>query len=223
MKALRSFNSGAFRFAVVVASLFAAGSTVVLFVVERSISTYELEATRSSLQAETIILTRELPDGGVSELIDTIDHRQVQGIEQQFRYALVSPAGERLAGDMPLPAIRMGWGSVRFVEDHPPPGEEGVPETLQTLGSKLPGGLLLVVGTDTYDIYKLRERLHNVEVIAAVIVTLLALGGGYATGAVFLRRLERVNGSVARIMAGRLRNGCHRSAWRPNSIICRST
>lgn len=204
MKALRSFNSGAFRFAVVVAALFAAGSIVVLFVVERSISAYELEATRSSLQAETIILTRELPDGGVSELIDTIDHRQVQGIEQQFRYALVRSTGLRLAGDMPLPVVKIGWGSVRFVEDHPPPGEEGVPETLQTLGSKLPGGLLLVVGTDTYDIYKLRERLHNVEVMAAVIVTLLALGGGYATGVVFLRRLERVNGSVARIMAGRL-------------------
>ncbi len=204
MKIPRSFNSGAFRFALLIAALFAVGSILILFVVERSIRTYASEATATGLRSETAVLVRELPDGGEMELIDTITRRQGTVTEQPFRYLLATTDGKRLVGDLPLSAARIGWGEVSFLDDHPPPGEEGSPEVLQTLGTALPNHRILVVATDTFDIQKLRRRLDNFTIWSGIAITLLALIGGYFVGGLFLRRLERVNDAVGRIMAGSL-------------------
>lgn len=204
MRLPSSFNSGAFRFALMIASLFAVGSVLLLFVVERSIRSYAEEATALGLRSETAVLAGELPDGGPSELIDTIKHRQSSKIEQPFRYLLTDSRGTRLAGDLPLNAARAGWSSVQFLDDHSPPGEESSPETLETLGTRLPDGSLLIVATDTYDIQKLRRRVDGFTIWSGVGITLVALIGGYLIGGLFLRRLEKVNRSVARIMDGKL-------------------
>lgn len=204
MRLTASFNSGAFRFALIIAALFAAGSIVLLVVVESSIRAYADEATTVSLNSETSILVRELSDGGIARLADTIRHRQSPGAEQQFRYLLIDAHRKPLAGDLPIDAARRGRGQVQFVDDRSDPAEDGDPEVLQSLGTLLSGGALLVVATDSFDIQMLREKIDGFTVVSGVVITMLALVGGYLTGAVLLMRLDRVNVAVARIMAGSL-------------------
>ena len=204
MKRLSSFNSGAFRFALLIAGMFALGSVVLLGVVERSIRSYADEATVVGLKSEMSILTEDWPDGGKSELIDTINRRQKSSYEQPFQYLLTDARGRRLAGDLPPGAAKIGWSRIAFVDDMAARGEPADPEILQTLGTRLPDGAILVVGTDTFDVQKLRHHLASFTIWSSIGITLLALIGGYFIGLVFLRRLERVNAAVARIMAGSL-------------------
>jgi signal transduction histidine kinase len=198
-----SFSSGAFRFALVVAAMFALGSLALLFVVERSIRSYAEEATVVGLKSEAAMLTDDWPDGGRTELVDAIVRRDGARFEQPFQYLLLARDGRRLAGMLPLSAARDGWGQVSFVDDGEP-HEGAEPEVLRTLGTRLPDGSLLVVATDTFDVQKLRNRLAGFTLLSGVAITLLALFGGYVIGVLFLRRLARVNGAVARIMTGDL-------------------
>jgi len=204
VRGLSSFNSGAFRFALLIAGMFALGSIVLLGVVEQSIRSYAAEATIAGLKSETSILTEDEPEGGEAELIETINRRQKSRYEQPFQYLLMDARGHRLAGELPSGAGKVGWSKVAFVDDKAPQGEPADPEIFQTLGTRLADGSILVVATDTFDVQKLRHRLASFTVWSGVGITLLALIGGYLIGFVFLRRLERVNAAVARIMAGSL-------------------
>ena len=203
MSRLSSFNSGAFRFALLIAGLFALGSLVLLAVVDGSIEAYAQEATVVSLKAETATLMQDWPEGGLAELRDAIAPREQLAIEQPFQYLLLDAHGRRLAGRLPMAAAHSGWGAVAFADDRE--GETAArPEILRTLGTRLADGALLVVATDTFDVQKLRHRLAAFTIASSIALTLLALIGGYAIGLVFLQRLARVNGAVARIMTGDL-------------------
>lgn len=204
MNRINSLNSGAFRFALLIAGMFALGSTVLLGVVEHSMRSYATEATVIGLKSETSMLTQDWPDGGRGELVDAIRRRDRSSFEQPFQYLLLDAAGRRLAGRLPVQAANPGWGKASFVDDREAAGEPAEPEVLQSLGSHLPDGSLLVVATDTFDVQKLRHRLAAFTLWSGVGVTLIALFGGYFIGLLFLQRLGRVNGAVARIMSGDL-------------------
>lgn len=199
-----SFNSAAFRFALLIAGMFAIGSVLLLTLVERSLRDYAAEATAVSLQSETAVLTEDWPDGGKQEVIDAIRRRQRSTYEQPFHYLLMDSRGQRLAGDLPQTAATAGRSRIAFVDDTPQPGEKGDLEILQTLGTRLADGSLLIVGTDSFDVQRVRHRLATFTVGSSIALTILALIGGYFIGLMFLRRLERVNGAVARIMSGNM-------------------
>lgn len=202
MTRLSSFNSGAFRFALLIAGLFALGSLLLLGVVEHSTRSYAAEATVVGLKSETSMLTDDWPDGGRAELIDAIRRRERTTYEQPFQYLLLDAGGRRLAGRLPMPTDRFGWGRVAFVDDKEFRDEPAEAETLRTLGTRLPDGSTLIVGTDTFDVQKLRHRLAAFTIGSSIGMTLIALIGGYVIGLLFLQRLGRVNGAVARIMSG---------------------
>ncbi len=197
---LSGFRSGAFRFACLLALAFAAGSALVLIVVERSIAMYAIAATDGGLKSEAAILSGEDRESGRSSLLAAIArHRRASG-EEAFRYQLIDRTGRLLVDDIGARTVRLGWGQVAVHDD---PQESGAAaETLKSLGVALPNGGTLVVATDTYDIQELRRGLDRFLVVAGAAITGLALLGGYAIGALFMRRLDRVNAAIGRVMAG---------------------
>lgn len=199
-----SFNSGAFRFAVVIAAIFALGSLALVIVVDHSMQAYAAEATAVGLKAETAILAGELGEGGRRELVATINRRQHAGDEQPFRYLLLDAQGKRLAGDLPSASARTGRSMLSFADDPAAPGETSTPEILQCLGTRLPDDSLLLVATDTFDIELLRARVVAFTGWSGAVLTVLVLVGGYLVGRLLLRRLNAVNAAVGRIMAGGL-------------------
>ncbi|WP_010186754.1 sensor histidine kinase [Sphingomonas sp. PAMC 26605] len=195
---LSGFRSGAFRFACLLALAFAAGSALVLSVVERSIAHYAVDATEGGLTSEAAILAGEDREGGRPSLLGAIArHRRASGAEA-FRYQVIDRAGRLLVDDIGAPTVRLGWGQVAVHDDPQDPAAE----TLKSLGVALPGGGTLVVATDTYDIQELRRGLDRFLVVAGAAITGLALLGGYTIGALFMRRLDRVNAAIGRVMAG---------------------
>lgn len=197
---LSGFRSGAFRFACLLALAFAVGSALVLVVVERSIADYAVAATKGGLKSEAAILSGEDREGGRSELLRAIARHRRAGGEEAFRYKVIDRAGRLLVDDIGAPTVGLGWGQVAVVDDPHDPGAAA--ETLKSLGVVLPNGGTLIVATDTYDIQELRRALDRFLIVAGGVITLLALVGGYLLGALFMRRLDRVNAAIGRVMAG---------------------
>ncbi|WP_157216420.1 sensor histidine kinase [Flavisphingomonas formosensis] len=196
-------RSGAFRFALLFAAVFAIGSLLLLIAVERQIGRYAIEATDQSLRAEAGNLAAEYRAHGRQGLIDAIHRHAALGKDAPFHYLLVDTLGTRIAGDLPVDTPIDGWGTVP-VDEHRHRGSRPYFETFKTLATHLPQGLRLVVATDTFDVQELTDRLGRFTLACGIGITLFALVGGYFVGGLFVRRLDRVNGSVDRIMAGAL-------------------
>lgn len=197
---LSGFRSGAFRFACLLALAFAAGASVLLVVVERSIADYAVAATNGGLKSEAAILRGEDREGGRAALLEAIAlHRRAGGAEA-FRYQLIDPAGRVRVDDIGTRATGRGWGEVAVVDD--PQDPDAHAEILKSLAVPLTDGSTLVVATDTYDIQELRGALDRFTLLAGLTITLLALVGGYVIGDLFMRRLDRVNGAIGQVIAG---------------------
>jgi len=196
--ALRSapIRSAAFRFALLLGLVFAVGAAALLLVVQQQIDGYAREATDGGLRAEAAILKGEYAQLGLSGLTDAMDRRRELGEEAQFRYLLSDAAGRRLYGDLPGEAARPGWNTIEVIE------ENATSETMTSLGTRLPDGLLLVIATDNFDVRNMRDRLLRFTLLSGVGIALFAVLGGYLTGRLFLRRLDRVNLAVDRIIEG---------------------
>lgn len=197
---LSGFRSGAFRFAFLLALAFAASAALLLSVVERSISQYAVAATDGGLRSEAAILQAEDREGGRSKLLESIALHRRAGGDEAFRYQVMDGAGRLLVNDLGRRAAKLGWGDVSVRDDPQETGADA--EVLKSLGVSLPDGGVLVVATDTYDIQELRTRLDRFTIMAGVGITLFALIGGYFIGGLFMRRLDRVNDAIGRVMAG---------------------
>ena len=203
MPLFRTIRSGPFRLALLFAAIFAVGSIVLVVVVETAVAAYAQQVTSDALTNEAARLAtidRRVGTGGVAAAIrDRAASRQ-----RPFRYLLTDKQGLRVAGDLPQSAAVLGW-SIAIVADQAIAGEvPDEPGPIKTYGSTLTSGARLVIGSDTHDVQELREWLDAVALWSGLGVTLLALIAGYVIAAIFTKRLERLNQSIATIMAGRL-------------------
>ncbi len=203
MRQANILQSGAFRFSLLLAFVFAVGSLLLLWIVQSSISRYAEQAIASSLQSEAAILSSEDREGGRSALLTALQRHRQSAREQQFLYSLRSPGGNVLLSDFGAASAGLGWGTVSIVDDDAKMGQNGV-EQLQSFGVRLSDGSQLVVATDAYDVQDLRRRLVLFTIVGGAMITLLALAGGYLVGGLFMRRLDKVNESLEQIMAGDL-------------------
>ena len=200
MKWLNGFRSGAFRFALFLATAFAFSAALLLLVVEHSVSHYAAEATEGGLKTEAVILQAEDRAGGQRNLRDAIDLHRRAGGEEGFRYRFVDRAGHVLVNDLGRSPAKLGWGTVavRYGMAGPNTGQE----VYKSLGVPTADGGILIVATDTYDIQELRKKLDRFTIFAGIGISLVALIGGYVTGGLFIRRLDRVNEAIGRVRAG---------------------
>lgn len=194
-------RSAAFRFALLLAAVFAIGAAALLVIVQHQIGRYAAEATNGGLKAESAVLAGEYAQLVRQGLINAMVRHAGVSRDAQYRYLLLGGDDAHLFGDLPRTVARNGWSSVDVTE---PAREPGGPtrETFTTLGKPLPGGLTLIVGTDNYDVQRMRARLSRFTLLSGLGIALFALLGGYLTGRLFLRRLDRVNRAVDRIVEG---------------------
>jgi signal transduction histidine kinase len=193
------FRSGAFRFALAFAAVFAVAAFLLLGMVRHQIGHYAHEATVGSLTTESAVLASE----GVGHIAAAIERRDKAAPGGNFSYALFDGSGRRLIGRIPDAAAHNGWGQVMMREHDPTPDDPERPERLLTLGTRLPDGSLLVVATDGYDIDKLGHHMVRFTIVWAVAITLLALLAGWMAGRIFVARLDAANAAIERIMSGR--------------------
>lgn len=194
-----TFRSGAFRFALVFAGVFAIAAFLILGMVRHQVGRYAHEAMAGTLETETATLVAE--DRGA--LAAEIARRMTAAPDGTFHYLLLDAAGRPLVGTVPVSAARVGWGQVVMQEHPPTPTDPERPERLVTLGTRLSDGSLLVVATDGYDVDKLGGHMIRFTILWAIAITLIALVGGWMAGRIFLTRLGAANAAIERIVAGR--------------------
>lgn len=202
MQTPRLLVSGAFRFAIALALVFALGAVALLAIVEHSVSAYAVEAAGDGILAEHDVLVSEFETSGRAALVLAINRHARAVREDQFHYLLFDSAGARLAGSLPAAAARTGWHEFQVLD--PDQGGSGRSVPVRAFGSRLTDGTLLVVANDVSDLQDLRTGLRASTVAFGVLISLLALAGGLVVGTLFLRRLDQVNGAIARINDGRL-------------------
>lgn len=202
MRMLRPLRSGAFRFALVVATLFAVGTTALLVIAGRIVTNYATEVARDSVTAEVAVLSDEDRESSQAQIIRSVVRRENATREHQLRYLLVDGRGHYLAGSLPASAAHVGWSALTLSNNDPNDQDGAKTLSLMALGARLHDGAVLVVASDTSDLDELRQGLGATTAMFGLAITVLALVGGFIIGTMFLRRLDQVNRSVERIMQG---------------------
>lgn len=204
MRQLNAFQSGAFRLAVIFAIIFAIGATALVATVNVAVSQFAGHATDTALVDESQLLREEARAHGPDTLGQLILKRQRIAHGRQYIYLLLDPLGRPVVGDLPATAARVGWGELSVAEFAEPNEPSDGQETVRTYGVRLPEGSFLVVGRDSSDLNELSDWLRLVTLWSGLGITILALGGGLLIGGIFLRRMDRVNQALQRIMDGAL-------------------
>ena len=198
-----ALRSGAFRFAIMLAAVFAVGSIALLLLVEHSVGGYAAEVARDSVRTEALVLRDEQQADGLPGLIRSIKRRQGASSERQLRYLLIDPSHLRIAGTLPAGSARLGW--FQLTTPNSDQAEEGGPAitSLTALGIRLPGSMILVVASDNTDRDTLRVNLWKATIVFGAAISCFVLIGGFIVGSLFVRRLGKVNEAVEQIIEGR--------------------
>lgn len=178
------------------AVLFAAGAILYVGIVRYTVQHYARTSLEATIEAESGLLRGVDEMRGRPALL-----RHLEG-KRQFLYSLSSLDGTRRSGRLPAGADRLGWHTVAVPDSGTPDDPEDESVDVLTFGTRLADGSLLVVGRGLLASGELVEWLDQTALWTACGIVILALAGGWLIASVFLRRLDRVNDAIGRIMAG---------------------
>jgi signal transduction histidine kinase len=153
------------------------------------------------IEAELTLLERDYRAHGIDELIATVQQRS--RVKGNLDYFVADPAGERLAGDLPVAAGTSGWVEVDTGPDAGD-GPGGESEHVRILVKPLDGGYRLGVGEDLEQVGELEDTFLGILASALGIVLVLGIGGGLLLSAAFLRRVDAITRTAAAIIGGDL-------------------
>ncbi|MBV8737809.1 MAG: HAMP domain-containing protein [Alphaproteobacteria bacterium] len=201
----RLVRTHAFRLAAFYFLVFAVSVLGVLFFVYWTSADFVERQTEATLDAEITGLAEQYNQRGLSGLVQIIAARSAGDTGDGMLYLVTAPDGRPLAGNIsgwPLgvPA-RSGWLSfavdVRLngrVVAHPARGSRII----------MPEGYRLLVGHDISDAAAFRDRVKLTLMWSGLVALGMGLLGGAAMGRNLLRRVELVNRTSERVMAGNL-------------------
>src|ERR1700759_3261630 len=195
----------AFRLAGVYFVVFAASVLGVLLFVYLTSADFVERQTEATLDAEITGLAEQYNQRGLSGLVQIIAARSAGDTGDGMLYLVTAPDGQPLAGNIsgwPLGVPpRSGWLSfavdIRLnghVLAHPARGSRII----------MPGGYRLLVGRDISDAAAFRDRVKLTLMWSGLVALGMGLLGGAAMGRNLLRRVELVNRTSERGMAGNL-------------------
>ncbi len=190
-----SFRFAAFYVAVFAASAFVLG--VAVFAEARSVLQ---EQMRARIETETAYLKEEFASGGIARLVATVRARE-RG-PGALDYVVQDSRGTALAGEIPgRSGLAPGWTTMTVPSERDDAGE---PERVRALISRLPGDLLLAVGSDLRQIDDFEEAVATAFLWTVGLVAALGIGGGVLLSHAFLRRVDAIARTAEAIIAGDL-------------------
>ncbi len=201
----RLMRTHAFRLAALYFLVFAASILGVLFFVYWMSAGFVEREIQATLKAEITGLAEQYAQRGLSGLVQIVAARSAGNRGDANLYLVTAPDGRPLAGNIAgwpkgVPA-RKGWLSFSIaakvggrVKVHPARGAIFI----------IPGGYRLLVGRDISDAAAFREHVKLTLLWAGLVALVVGLLGGAAMSRKLLRRVEEVNRTSERVMAGNL-------------------
>jgi signal transduction histidine kinase len=193
----RLIRTTAFRLALAYAAWFALSTALLFALIYLAVIDYVEEQLYEAVEEATEMLVERARTEGLDALAARLRTLEESIPGGPVSYLLLDPDGRVLAGELASIGGREGW--FEFVE---PGDDDGDP--MLGLGTPLAGGGFLLVAQTSEDQRDLREAVIWAFGWAMSISLALAVLGGLATSAIFLRRLEGFNRTAARIVDGRL-------------------
>ncbi|HEY3912705.1 MAG TPA: HAMP domain-containing sensor histidine kinase [Stellaceae bacterium] len=201
----RLVRTHAFRLAALYFAVFAASVLGVLLFVYWNSADFVERQTEATLEAEITGLAEQYDQRGLSGLVQIVAARSAGDRGDAMLYLITAPDGQPLAGNIaawPLgvPA-RAGWLSFAVQST-----ANGHVETDPARGRLIliPGGYRLLVGRDIRDAAAFRDRVKLTLLWSGLVALGVGLLGGAAMSRKLLRRVELVNRTSERVMAGNL-------------------
>jgi len=201
----RLLGTHAFRLAALYFAVFAASVLGVLLFVYWTSAGFVERQTEATLDAEITGLAEQYAQRGLSGLVQIVAARSAGDRGDNMLYLVTDPGGRPLAGNI------AGWpagvparaGSLSFTIEAK---SQGQTEPHPARGSLfiIPGGYRLLVGRDISDGAAFRNLVKTTLLWAGLLALALGSLGGAAMSRNLLRRVEEVNRTSERVMAGNL-------------------
>ena len=203
--ARRLVRTHAFRLAALYFLVFAASVLGVLLFVYWTSANFIERQTEATLDAEITGLAEQYAQRGLSGLLQIVAARSAGDRGDAMIYLVTDPDGRPLVGNIAAwPAgaqTQSTWLSFALerragdrVEIHPVRGRLFI----------IPGGYRLLVGRDISDAAAFRSQIRSTLLWAGLIALGVGVIGGTVMGRNLLRRVEQVNRTSERVMAGNL-------------------
>ena len=203
--ARRLVRTHAFRLAGLYFAVFVLSVLGVLFFVYWTSADFVERQTETTLDAEITGLAEQYAQRGLSGLVQIVAARSAGDRGDGMLYLVANQDGRPLAGNISgWPAgAPTGEGSLSFQIEVPVKGRE---ETHPARGKLfvIPDGYRLLVGRDISDAAAFRDRVKTTLVWSGLLALALGLVGGTVMSRNMLRRVEEVNRTAERVIAGNL-------------------
>jgi len=201
----RLIGTHAFRLAALYFLVFAASVLGVLLFVYWTSADFVERQTEATLDAEITGLAEQYAQRGLSGLIQIVAARSAGDRGDAMIYLVTDPDGKPLAGNIaawpagvPIHSAWLSFALERVVD--------GRPELHPARGRLfvIPGGYRLLVGRDVSDGAAFRGQVRATLLWAGLIALGMGVIGGTVMSRNLLRRVEQVNRTSERVMAGNL-------------------
>lgn len=203
--AKRVWKTHAFRLAALYFAVFVLSVLGVLFFVYWTSADFVERQTEATLDAEITGLAEQYAQGGLSALVQIVAARSQGNPGDSMIYLVTTQDGRPLAGNL------TNWPAGAAAKPGPlsftiQTQSKGQPETHPARGMLIviPDGYRLLVGRDISDAARFRERVKMALIWSGLLALVAGLAGGAVMSRNMLRRVEQVNRTAERVVAGNL-------------------
>ncbi len=201
---LRLLRTTPFRLALLYLGLFVISVGVILAVVYRSTAGFLEEEIGATIALEVSALQDQYRNAGLRGLVDSVRERSGVAHTNSI-YLLTTPGGDILAGNLSgWPDATPGPGGWTHFKISDYGGVNNRPSTAMAVSFILPGQFRLLVGRDMSELDQLRGRMIVSLRWVFLVTVVLGLGGGLLLARGVMHRIEAINRTTHRIMAGDL-------------------
>ena len=203
--ARRLVRTHAFRLAALYFLVFAASVLGVLLFVYWTSASFIEQQTEATLDAEITGLAEQYAQRGLSGLIQIVAARSAGDRGDAMVYLVTDPNGNPLAGNISAwpSGVPVHSTALSFTLDRKVNGQVEVHRANGRL-FHIPGGFRLLVGRDISDAVAFRRQVRSTLLWAGLIALSVGVVGGTIMSRNLLRRVEQVNRTSERVMAGNL-------------------
>jgi len=201
----RLLETSTFRWALVYLALFGVSALALLGLLYVATAKVLERQTAETIQAEIAGLHEQYLSQGLGGLQEVIERRSDAQPHRASTYLLVDPLGLRIAGNLdrwpPVEPDSAGW--IDFTVQVPN-GDSLERRRARAASFNLVGGYRLLVGREVEDRLQIQSLIKQAIGWGLALTLLLGLAGGFAMSRGMLGRVDEINQTTRRIMAGDL-------------------